>query len=280
MAARLLAWLRRPWVLPVFAAASVMAVFVMARRTIVTEERPAEPAALEPAPAAPAPAPAAKDEALRGVLKPLPDRAEGSASAGVPRPRRTVHQKAVSVERRRAVEGVRGKADEGMPGELDRRQSERERKTAAGGAGRAAAAPVRVLNDEPLDAMDARAAARLEKGKETAKKTLPMRSYAEPPPAPMPAAAPPGAAQARPSAAALESAPEEAPAARDAENPAKGAGPLPYGELVRRAERAFSGERWADAAASYRELLRRFPGDRGAAAWKVRLARCDQALSR
>jgi hypothetical protein len=48
---------------------------------------------------------------------------------------------------------------------------------------------------------------------------------------------------------------------------------------VRRADRAYDDQRWTDAAAAYRELLRRFPGHRLVAAWRARLASCNHALA-
>jgi len=52
---------------------------------------------------------------------------------------------------------------------------------------------------------------------------------------------------------------------------------LPLDDLIRRAERAFSERRWADATALYRELVRRFPEHDSVALWRTRLRSTDQA---
>jgi hypothetical protein len=114
-------------------------------------------------------------------------------------------------------------------------------------------------------------------------------------PAPAPAAAPPVAASPPPPAPAAPSrreAEKKAKRAADDEEsaaPAEGRGaaaaPAPAGKskasaetAVERANRLFTEGRWAEAAAAYRELLRRDPNNADAPRWRQRLAVAEAAL--
>jgi hypothetical protein len=145
--ARLLAWLRRPWVLPAFAAASVMAVFVFARRTIVTPERPAPSVVRAPAPVArpepvvEAPAqPASRDDEqpkiararqLYKEAKPAVHRKQEQWAHPPPAEREGREQRTAGLEEADRVGGPQ--------------------RTAAGGAG--AVALKRRLADDPLEGL-------------------------------------------------------------------------------------------------------------------------------
>lgn len=64
-----------------------------------------------------------------------------------------------------------------------------------------------------------------------------------------------------------EGAAMEAPAAR-----APGAkGGTSFDEEVKKADRLFANRDWGTAAAAYRELLRRFPGNKDAPRWRARM---------
>jgi hypothetical protein len=318
LAARLLAWLRRPWVLPAFAAASVMAVFVLTRRIIVTPERAISPQAEQAAsrpqivrlPDSPAPTVATAPAAA-----PAASRDEAEARPRPPSVARQQELKAALKDARRkaAREGARWATPPADKEERSARFDENDRLEAAGN--RAAldggrVAPKHLVPDDPLGGLTLGSPGKgagkaddqpAEKKARTAGASKPARPLAlAPPPAePAPerrrvasasaesaAAAAPAHRSAAPAPAAAQPAPPRPPPAAVAEPPlADREAPVKakkasssYDELLRRADRAFSDGRWTDAATAYRELVRRFPADRNLAAWKARLFSCEQAL--
>jgi hypothetical protein len=184
---------------------------------------------------------------------------------------------------------ARREADRGKAGILGEVAKEAKRERAAqpsGGGSGAGAGPAAnrgraaVARDDELDSLKAPTASR-------------------PAPAPAPAAPPaPKAAAPRPSYAPAPPAaaePEPAPAAALAtEEAATTSGPMkttakakakktsaasPFAELVNRADRAYAGQRWGEAAGAYRELLRLYSENKSAALWRARLRSCEQALT-
>jgi anti-sigma factor RsiW len=260
LAARLRRWLRRPWVLPAFAAVSVAAVFVVARQTITIPERASalapgasrEPGSSPPLPAVPPPVvsiPAVPRKPLRlreiAADPPVPRaqyRREDIVAEGSAGHRPAVYRKGGSSDVLRGATGtlaadVDGRAGLRGPEELNVSATSEETFKAARVEAPASAAKVR-----PMVLRDVRANA------------------------PAPSAASPAAPEPEPAAPTGAG----APAARSSAS---------HADLVGRAARAFTGGRWADAAAAYRELLRRFAGDRSAGVWRARLVHCEQALA-
>jgi hypothetical protein len=309
---RLLGWVRRPWILPAFAAASVMAVFVLARKVVVDPERKlvATPELVqEPAPAAPpalsAPAEPAADHLAReeaGGAAParraLPTRKRASgprATAFAPPPQGWQQQKPRQEERA---------ADEGddRAREATRRLDEARQPTmeVAPSVGGGAALGRGVADNETKRGWrDAEGTSRpkadLKPAPTRPESPRPMRAAAPAPPPPAEApVAPPSAsaAAARPQVAEPEppagrpkakkaTAPADRPAAPFASSSGSGSGStVSFADLLRRADRAFADRRWGEAAAAYRDLLRRYPDHRSAPSWKTRLSACDQALRR
>jgi len=120
-------------------------------------------------------------------------------------------------------------------------------------------------------------------------KSAPAPVAMEPRPAPAPASPPPARpsqgraaySEDEPLAAAAPAPAEEVALSRDDRAPAKAkkAGPSPFEEQVRKADRLFTDAHWGAAAAAYRELLRQYPQNSLVAAWKGRLRACEQALA-
>jgi hypothetical protein len=296
---RLLGWVRRPWILPAFAAASVMAVFVLARKVVVDPERklvatpelvqepaPAAPPALTP-PSEPATDHLAKGEATGAApaRRALPARKRSSgppATAFAPPPQGWPKQKA----RESVADRSDDRAQEATRGPDEARQPTMEVvRPAGGGAGLGRG----VADDQ------AEPGWRDAEGTSRSKADLKPAPMKPEPPRPMRAAAPapPPAASAAPAAAARpREADGEPPAERrkakkttaPADIASAPAAPFPaavsFPDLLRRADRAFADRRWGEAAAAYRDLLRRYPDHRSAPSWKTRLAACDQALRR
>jgi hypothetical protein len=101
-----------------------------------------------------------------------------------------------------------------------------------------------------------------------------MPAPAAPPPPPAPAAAPPKA-RAKPSSVADDEAAEESDAKMEKK---QSAGKSSATEaLVQRADRLFAEGRWSEAAAAYRELLRRDPRSDEADRWRRRVVTAENA---
>jgi hypothetical protein len=245
----LLEWLRRPWFLPAFAAASIMAVFVLGRQVLTRpHDRVREYVAAPPTVEAPPPEPArvALPKASGPSLDVAPSRRPAKKSA----PARQVLSErfdeetrfvpaptALRLEKRKAEL----KVDDRMVGD---RAAESEQAPAPN-----AAAPAPAAADSP-------------------------------PPAAPPRAAPAHNLRAK---VASESAAENyggAGLSRGGAVGSLGGASLDLVALVRRADQAFTQERWSEAAADYRELLRRFPGAPQAKSWRTRLKSSEEALAR
>jgi hypothetical protein len=78
-------------------------------------------------------------------------------------------------------------------------------------------------------------------------------------------------------APAPQRAAEEAPGLTTAKRARREQSPLE--ELSQRAERAFAAQRWAEAAAAFRELVRLYPDNALVASWKGRQRASETALS-
>jgi hypothetical protein len=110
------------------------------------------------------------------------------------------------------------------------------------------------------------------------------RPAAAPPPAPALPPSPPrppsrsrGAPSAAEAAPATEAVAEPTRAPAEADREAKPEPSPSLADLVRRADRLYTDGRWAEAAAAYRELLRRFPSHEDVAVWKRRLEAATRA---
>jgi anti-sigma factor RsiW len=304
LAGRLWAWLRRPWILPAFAAASVMGIFVLARQVILAPERVAGVRVMEraePAPAAPVmlegagPSSGAEDKAKEEAAAD-----ERGRLGGAPRPRgaRTADRGAArddlldtALARREAKPKAAKKSRtvaSYAPRPVDLRVA-----AAPAEAPAPVQSPPEVMAPPPAATPPAAAPAASGAGlavrsapppeaeAEPAPQNAPARHFAARPPAPAPAAqataAPPPpktvAASAEKGNVVRRKAPLDEESARDVR-------PASYDDLLRRADAAFADQRWAEASRSYRELLHRFPTHRNAPAWKGRLAACLQQLAR
>jgi hypothetical protein len=270
-------WVKRPWFFPAFAAVSAMALFFIARPALMKPRAPAsvgeqdrQSVAEEP-PAAPAPA------APRAA--PPPDRSQKASAGGGPATRelrRTASAppaKRARAERREreAQGGLRGRASGSEEGGAD---SERAPILQPGGPPRPA---------EPAPRTDVAMAPPAASPRDE------RRAASAPPPAVEPASAP-RRVVAKDDSDEAESA-AEAPAERKGRvggviagtagglvGGARAAAPadralakLPLADLQKRATTAERQGRKAAAAATLRELLRRFPHHRDAPQWRTRL---------
>jgi hypothetical protein len=280
-------FLRRPWVLPSFAAVSMIAVFVFARSVILHPEEARQIAA----PAAESEVATKDNEAVpeaKGERDPeLSSRLEkerGGVKVASPRP-------AIVVSPRRPPAAF-------APSDSYERLPPREMQTGpAANAGRASAphkAAAKPAEEPPPPERkgEARRVAAEKPDKASTRefdqpleKTAPSR-YATPPPplapaspAAAPAARPPAPepAMAKPAPAPQGAADEEAPRQTTAKRAMREQSPLE--ELSQRAERAFAAQRWAEAAAAFRELIRLHPDNALVASWKGRQRASETALA-
>lgn len=228
-------WLSKPWLLPVFAAASAITVFVIAKSVILNPEplmkakAPEEAALLLP-----------KDREVRqqapAQSKPLTEAPMESAPAA---------------DEGSALRRVRGKA----------KQNSVARAAAEGRADQSRWAQPPAGWGRAADDVNERAD-RDERGEREADSVAERSlSFAAAPASPPPAPAPATTADSK---AEAQSKGRNQPEA-----------PLSLVDLMRKAERYYDERRWGEAVAVYRELLRRFPQHKSIAVWKARLATAE-----
>lgn len=305
-------WLRRPWILPAFAAAGAIALFVIVRSAmpdpsrmlapppVASPERSPQPARLGNQ-VPPSASPPAMDEAVPASRHTV-DRVRGksvdksgdepsrfaSPPAPVSRASKRISDDALGDLNLDGAGGPKGGRQGGVVGGLQ---------TAAGDEDTASSLAARKSSEEAARA--------------------PRRSFAERPPrtglavATEPAKSPVGAAEAEAPGAVekkkesaradekdvvadAERMRERAPAlskpasALAAPAPAEEVGPPAVKadgtaavlDLVRRAEWLFGRGRWQEALPLYREMLRRFPEHARSLQWRQRITECEKAVRR
>jgi hypothetical protein len=266
----------RPWVIPAFAAASAMTVFVIARQVVLQPEKVIEIEAAQLPPPSPAqsphPFPEETDQPPKGKADLSLEGRERSdqPALGGGILRDSIAKKGTVPQRRAPSSPPRAQAT--APAVSSRWA------TPPPPASKEPAARAFEMAPPPSPRMQRKAAPPVEAAADHARAEAAFETVLEPAPS---AASTSGAeeaslAKSRPAGAtagAAERPRAPAPAVRkkaEASSADEAAG-APWDELVRRADRLFREGSRVEAAATYRELLRRFPEHPDVPLWKRRL---------
>ncbi|HXJ19859.1 MAG TPA: zf-HC2 domain-containing protein [Polyangia bacterium] len=262
--ARLSLWsrLKGKWTLPTLATVGAVAVFLLASRIFLEPEKtyergrqglapPAEAPATAPAALAPAQAsqPAAQAGA-RAKHEALEPAVESNAHLAAPARAHRHPVAATASSGKGGLAAPRRSMDDLLDDEVRSAPAARAFSPPPAPADKPERKPAKKGFVDPFGGLGAAESERDRAGGAPAAK-------AEAPPAPVMASPPPAAAPA----------------------PARSAPASRHETLAARADRLFAEQRWVEAAAAYRDLLRSDPGNPAAAQWRQRLDTCRSAGS-